>query len=352
MISSTVKRRTNAKVRKPSDVPISAFSSTLTEKPKRGRRTIPDSHLLGARDQWTSLLEESWPDIGWPLLQIRERPTSTIDDVRKAFQPVKGKPHNSGLAESFYRETIETATPAEVLRNRIRCGDLQGQIIQFRGKLTEIEWSVTEIEAALKVATPEYASKVEQEVIKRRQNRIQLQNDIQRLTAEERALDKKSQDQAAFVYAWELLDFLRRVDRYGIKPISIANALAGLPRMRWRQSYARCSQMPPQEARFQYRVLNVVLKLWKRRPTDSKESLTLFFKSQLPKLPKKLGYTRDFLLQNWHDLKSAIEVCLSTEQNEGEVPYILTSIFLKAATSQKNPIEKMLADQEKLEPRK
>src|SRR6266403_1056229 len=79
MISSTVKRRTNAKVRKPSDVPISAFSSTLTEKPKRGRRTIPDSHLLGARDQWTSLLEESWPDIGWPLLQIRERPTSTID---------------------------------------------------------------------------------------------------------------------------------------------------------------------------------------------------------------------------------------------------------------------------------
>jgi len=118
--------------------------------------------------------------------------------------------------------------------------------------------------------------------------------------------------------------------------------------MRWRQSHLRCSKMPPQEPRFHYRVLNVILKLWKRRPAGSKESLIEFVKSQLPKLPKKLGYARDFLLQNWHDLKSAIEVCLTTEQNEGEAPYILTSIFLKAAMSQKNPLEKMLADQEKL----
>src|SRR5690349_5160648 len=115
----------NTKKRNVGEVPISAFSSTLTEKPKRGRPTIQDNFLLGRLYDWVSLLEESWPEIGWSLLQIRARPTSTIEDVLKAFRPVKEKPHNSGMAQAFYRETVETATPTEVQRNRVRQGELQ-----------------------------------------------------------------------------------------------------------------------------------------------------------------------------------------------------------------------------------
>src|SRR5882757_9620354 len=103
MISNPVKRRGGTRVRKPNEAPLSAFASTLTEKPKRGRPTIPDNFLLGSRNQWASLLEESWPEIAWPLLQMRGHPTSTIDDLRKAFRHVKEKPHNSGLAAAFYR---------------------------------------------------------------------------------------------------------------------------------------------------------------------------------------------------------------------------------------------------------
>ncbi len=340
------------KTRKPDEPPISAFSSTLTERPKRGRRTIPDNFLLGARNQWASLLEESWPEIAWPLLQIRKRQASTAEDVRKAFRPVKEKPHNSGLANPFYRETVESATPAEVRRNRVRVQDLQGAIIHAQANLAEIERSIVEIKSAPNNAPPEQINTIQTEITRREQTRIQLQSEVNRLNTEIRSLSEKTLDQEAYVYASQLLDFLRSGDRYAIRPLSVANALAGLPTMRWRQSHLRCSKMPPQEARFHYRVLNVILKLWKRRPAGSKESLIEFVKSQLPKLPKKLGYARDFLLQNWHDLKSAIEVCLTTEQNEGEAPYILTSIFLKAAMSQKSPLEKMLADQEELGPRK
>jgi len=124
------------KERKSDEAPISAFSSTLMERPKRGRPTpIPDNHLLGRRNEWASLLEESWPEIGWPLLQIRERPTSTIEDVRKAFQPIKAKPHNPGLPNAFSRETVETATPTEVHRMRVRVGDLQARILHLQAQL-------------------------------------------------------------------------------------------------------------------------------------------------------------------------------------------------------------------------
>jgi hypothetical protein len=91
-----LKRRTD-------QVPLAARSSTLEEKPKRGRPTIPDNFLLGARNAWAFLLEECWAEIGWPLLCIRDRRSSTIEDIQKIFAPVKLKPHNPGIAAHLYR---------------------------------------------------------------------------------------------------------------------------------------------------------------------------------------------------------------------------------------------------------
>ena len=345
MILNTVKKLT----RRPGEVPVSAFSSTLAEKPKRGRRTIPDNFLLGARNAWAALLEESWPEIGWPLLEIRKHRTSTIDDVRKAFQPVKSKPHNPGLAAPFYSETFEVATPTDVRRNRTRQGELQGQLIHLRAKVDEVQRSVWEIDAALKNAGPQHTTAIQTEIAKRRQELVQVQTDFNRLTSEEKSLGVKCSDQEAYVYASQLLDFLRSVDRYGVKPLTMANALAGLPTMRWRQSYSRCARMPYQQhTGVSYRVLNVILKLRKRKPWDTKESLIDFFRAQLPKLPKKLEYTRDFLRENMRDLRLAIEECLNVEHDAGAFPYVLTSIFMRNTRNQKSPLERILAEQEKL----
>lgn len=335
------------KKRKPGEAPISAFSSTLTEKPKRGRPTIHDDFLLGARNQWASLLEESWPEIGWPLQQVRDRSTSTIDDVRKTFQPVKEKPSNSGLANAFYRETVKIAKPTEVHRNRVRVGELQAEIHHSQAKLTEIQRSILDAGEALKIAAPEERNTVQEEISRRQQALLQVETDINRLTIERDALDKMSLDQEAYVYAFELLDFLH-CGRYAVNPQSVANALAGLPTMRWRQSHVRCSRMPLQQPRLHYQILGVILRLWKRRRGESKESLIEFFGAQLPKLPKKLGYMRDFLLESWRDLKLAIEECLNSKHEDGEAPYVLTSIFMRNTRNQKSPLERMLAEQQKL----
>ena len=342
MRQQTIRRR-----RKPGEAPISVFSSTLVEKPKRGRRTIPDNFLLGARNQWASLLEDSWPEIGWPLLQIRERPTTTIDDVRNAFQPVKEKPHNSGLANSFYRETFEIAKPTEVLRNRKSVGELQAAIHHGQAKLTEIQRSILDAGEALKIAAPEERKTVEEEITRRQSASLQVETDLDRLIIERNALDTKTLDQEAYVYGHELHDFLQS-GRYAVNPQSVANALAGLPTMRWRQSHLRCSRMPLEDPGLTYQILGVMLKLWKRRPGESIESLIGSFRDQLPKLPKKLGYAREFLLGNWRDLRIAIEECQNSKHEDSETPYFLTSIFMRNIRNQKSPLERMLAEQEKL----
>jgi hypothetical protein len=84
--------------------------------------------------------------------------------------------------------------------------------------------------------------------------------------------------------------------------------------------------------------------MWKRHHGESKESVIEFFETQLPKLPKKLGYTRDFLLTSWRDLRLAIEECRNGKQEDGETPYVLTSVFMRDATSQKSPLDRMFAE--------
>src|SRR5215472_13422529 len=61
----------------------------------KGRgRDMPPPVLFGNRNAWVELLEQSWLKIGWSLLRIRDKRTSTVEDVRKAMEPVKGMPHN------------------------------------------------------------------------------------------------------------------------------------------------------------------------------------------------------------------------------------------------------------------
>lgn len=116
-----------------------AVGTVGKKKLRRGPRTIPDNFLEGNRNAWVQLLEESWLGVGLELLRIRDRRASTLADVRKAFDPVKDMPHNSGLAAPLYHSTVESAKPAEVLKMRRQVGDLDAEIVKAQAKLAEIE---------------------------------------------------------------------------------------------------------------------------------------------------------------------------------------------------------------------
>lgn len=329
------------------DVPISAQRSTLTEKPKRGRRTIPDNFLLGARNAWAGLLEECWPEIGWSLLCIRQRRDSTIEDVRKAFDPVKTCPHNPGLAAAFHHETLETAKATDIRRNRVELGELQAQVHHTQAKYDEVERSCHEAENALKVAGPDDESAIREEAIRRRQSLHQLAGDLRKLRGDAEALDKKLREQEAYVYRSELLDFLHG-GKYAVNPRNLSNALAGLPWMGWHQSFRRCSGMPFNAAMLHYRVFEAVSQICSRLPQDTKPPVD-FFRAELLKRSRTSDYSYQFLRENWRDLQLAIEECWQTERALSSAPFVLTSIFMRNAMRQKNAAELVLTQRAKLE---
>jgi len=119
--------------------------------------------------------------------------------------------------------------------------------------------------------------------------------------------------------------------------------------MQWRQSYTLCSGMPYElDAHPHYRAWETLRKIWRRRPTEFAKAPVEFFESSVVSLPKKTGYMRQFLCENWRDLRLAIEQSWNAKDPPEYVPFVLTTTFLNLQSRQKNAVERVLAEQEKL----
>ena len=317
------------------------------DKPNRGPRTIRNNFLEGNRNSWVHLLEEAWLQGGWPLCRIRDKRTSTIEDVRKALEPLKRMPHNSGLAESFYRQTVEPARPTAVLKTQKQICELDAEIIKVQAKREQCFRSCLDADAAMKMAGPDDAAAVQEEALNRFQRLLQAANDLKNLETKREALHKQWLDQKAYVFQSELLDFLLS-RRYAVNPHNIADALAGLPGMKWRQSFARCSGMEFNQPAQEYEVLELIAEICGRLSKEVKEPLE-FFRFELLKRSKKPDYTRKFLREHWRDVRLAIEECWKDWNDDPDAfPFLLTSAIMQNARRQKDAKEQLLTEREKL----
>ncbi len=336
-----------APLRKRRRVPLSARSVGLAESPQCGRLATQDGFLLGARNGWAALLEESWPEIGWHLSCVRDAQNGTIEDIRRTFEPVKEKPHNPGLAAPLHRQSFEIASPDHVWKNREQLGKWGAEIITAEAKRDEYQRACRDAEAALKLASSADKSTIQDEATKCHDRLLKLEENIKTLQNERDTLDLKVRDQEAYVFRSELLDFLLS-GRDSVNPRNMANALAGLPRTKWRQSFSQCSGMPFNPPRFEYSVFEAMSEVWGHRSEEFEEPPFEFFRGHLLKLPERYGYARQFLWDNWSDLRKAIGECWRSKQPPASIPFALTSVFMRHATQQKNPVERILAARDKL----
>ena len=95
------------------------------------------------------------------------------------MEPVKGMPHNSGLAAPFYRETLKYAKPSAVLKIQKQVGDLDAEIIKARAKREESFRSCLNADAAMRAAGPDDKDVIREEAL----NRLQLMLNLQMILA-------------------------------------------------------------------------------------------------------------------------------------------------------------------------
>lgn len=329
---------------------LSRFSiNEASNSARRGRPTIPDNLLLGARNEWTQLFEECWPSIGWSLVCLSRRRKAGIQDVQAAFESVKGHLHNAGLARPLYEGGTEKATPSDVRNTRTKLSETQAQSINSRAEFERAQYASREAEQALALAKPHELSTIQLEAARREEFYSHVEKAMKRSEAEYKSLSSRSRWQEAYVYRSELLDFVRS-GRYAVQPRNLAKALAGLPHMRWRQSFDRCTKLaqPFNPERLEYSLFRIIEGVCDRCFDPAREAPVELFREELEKLPKKFGTSRVFLWDNWFDLKQAIQEVWKSSDTWGPVPFFLTSRFLDRTRRQKDPVERIFAQRERI----
>ncbi|HEV2314647.1 MAG TPA: hypothetical protein VGR94_05035 [Candidatus Acidoferrales bacterium] len=318
------------------------------EKPKRGRRTTADNFLLGARNSWLYFFEGFWHDIGWSLLQVRERGNSSIDEIRSVFEPVRAK-GNGQLANCFLRGSPQSSEGEERRSNRKRLSGLHIEIQRMQGERQELETNCGYAETALKDVHEQYRDAIEAELEEKGRRLLELTQKLQSAEDESKHLEETICNQESYFYCSQVLDFLYK-GKYAVKPLPLANSLAGLPGIGWRQSLARCSKMPrgSSHVQYPYGIWEAILKIWKCHSTNPQLSVIDLFRAKIPKLLKKNGEARTYLSEGWRDLRMAIEQCSKEACSDGFMPYAITGAFVRNRSRPKSHAEQILEQREKL----
>ena len=318
---------------------------------KGGRPTIGDNSLLGSRNQWWAFLERCWPEVGWPLSQIRKRRASTIADVREVFETVEGKPQ-CDHARVFLRGEPQRITVQALRKQTIASTKLRYDVQDMQNKRPELQRLCLEAANALSQASEAQNATIQTELVRRIHAVKQHEESFDAKERECIALEKQVRDGEAYLYCSELLDFLQSEGKRvrAITPVNLANALAGLPYMRWRQSDTRCSKMMADDfGQHPYEVFQLIKRLLRRIGVKHGKSLLGAFRSELLKMPKKENYPRDSICEQWRDFRLAIEEVSKSKHQSGFIPYAITSAFLRNVSRQKTSVDNVLDAQERID---
>ena len=317
----------------------------LTAAPEAESESRADGFLVGSRNAWVRFLEQVWHIICPRILSIAQEPASTIDDVRQVFLLAKEHPYDSGLATHFYRERIQHATPADVVSTGIRLDRVGAEVLQVTADRDQAARLCTEVETALGLATnPKDKEHVQRVVQQRKEGLVQLDAKLADLQRTQKQVDETLLDQQAYVSRSEMLDFLLAAE-HPVDPRHIANTVAALPRKSWRESFTLCSQIPfDSYVQHEYQVFLVISAILNDHASDFDGEAVDEFRRALLKLPPG-SPGQPFFWENWGDLKSVIEELGISSPLD---PFSLTRMFLKRAMRQKDPLEKVLADSERL----
>lgn len=331
--------------------PVMLVKPVNPERPKRGRPTTADNFLLGFRNNWHSFLERNWHEIGWSLLRIRRRRTGTVEEIQSIFEPLRAKPNNH-CADCFLGGSPQPVTGKELRANRIKSSKLHDDIQKMHTHRQEMEFSCAYAENALRVAGEQEKEAIEAEAKERKERLQELNENLQRTQAESGELDKKVREQETYSYCSQLLAYLCK-GNYAVEPFAVANAFAGSPVTRWRQSLARCAKMPRSSfsPQYPYGIFRGISRIWRLRSKYAHLSPNGLFKAEIPKLRKRNGESYSYLSEGWRDLCLAIVECSKAGHSDEFMPYALTKAFLKYQSRSKSQADQIMDEREKLTPK-
>jgi hypothetical protein len=311
---------------------------------KRGPRTpLTDEQLHTIRDQFVQIFEGGWAEIGWNLQRCKKP-----EDLIQIFSPLAES--RSWIAEPvaiFCRRSSET--PSRVILGKVR-GELRNLAEPRRESEDSMRIAIEQLQQvnwALMQAKGRSRRIVKQARKQRRKVawKIALQDRI--LIKGERLLSTRLKSLEASFARQELFRFLKS-KRYEVVPANLANAVAGLPHMGWRQSMRRCKKKASGLVNGQrIQTFKSIRYLVAGARKKSENLFVRDFREGVIFLPSRYGVPRNELADNWFYFERAIRRAYRAKPHPKSLPFVITKLYFEQLQSQSR-VDMVLAQHAKI----
>jgi hypothetical protein len=311
-------------------------------KEKRGRGrpfSLSDEELGARRDSIHHALSVSWAAIGWKLQTARH-----IKHVRAALKPAES---NQWVA----RFLVCAQFPSEPSRSlvydaKVKRAEILNRVYALQEKLRREEELLQKFRSARAQADKRQAKRLKRPYEAQRRRTRRLARLYSRCSQEEAKLTKEICALESHLGCAEILRFIRE-RRYSFTPSNLANAMAGLPEIGWRRSFARCSKMKKlMGGHFSFEIFVIIRRLLKRCHA-TRYKLVTCFRRNIPKIPMS-DYVRSHLCNNWHFLKSALEEVDIRRTHPGERPFVVCDTYMRKCSGPRHAIDEVMLEREKI----
>ncbi len=349
------------------DPAISHYVAEAAESRKLGRRTLSNTRLKGDRDTVMWILSQNWSDVGWQLTHA-----GNVKELSDSFRPLYSHPDRH-LFNLFFEPNARLVKAEEIRDIKKRLRSVYDLRSQATAKHSDSLKAFQEVELACQIARETLGLKDrEQKVVaseyQRRKAALEdAKRSEERYLGDERKLEGElDQKGAAFAQA-ELLDFIAQ-KRYARNPFGFANAMAGLPEMKWRQSHTRCTKLKCETwPTLEYTKFLTIEKTWKLRHSHPGLAVVDLFRAEIAELPrtveteigdwpharlKKVRIPNPLRVQFADDfmfLRIAIEEVLDTNPLPQRVPFLIASRFSANRGKGRTALQSVLAYSERIE---
>lgn len=319
---------------------FSGLTSFSHEPRKRGRPpSVQDQSLINQRDSLMSWLDGSWGRIGWKLQTAK-----TVGDIRDALLPLDT---GGGHAIGIFAHATERKAMAKTLRLRKKeVADFNEEVRVASLRERASQEALDRVKAALQQANAKQKAEFAKILEERALAHDQARQEYEDLLRKDHLLRQRFDDERAYFAQNELLRFIRS-RRYSFNPVNLANAMAGLPEMGWRQSAKRCVPHKPQN------VPGMIFWLFRfivNAISESKSTglpLVQCVKGRLQNYKDQTDYRLLDAKRNCYHLRRAIESTKTRKHHPRSLPYRITATYQHHRQCQ-NAVELFHQEEEQL----
>jgi hypothetical protein len=304
---------------------------------------VEDGQLWTRRYELVFLLEGTWPDICGKVSKIKT-PTDVYDMLKIWLE--QDRLNHSYVARVLLRSSAAPATSNQLNERRRRGRELHEAYIEadkFRQECAaKLE---TAKRAMFQVRTEDDKAAVQEQLIKRSERLAKAETDLEAAKARYEDNQRLLEQGEAYFARSEFVQFCRS-ERYRLTALNLANALAGLPEIGWRQSMLRCQKEPCTGANGPaMQEFNAIERIV--RSGTRKSELVKHAERWLRAHAKSKSYAISELRKNWYYLQKAIQTAVEARTWSRDLPSVITKEYWRRKNSPTD-VHRLFAEEEAL----